>query len=133
MIAVSQEQIIRWQGQKQGDELGGNYINWGMRRCYLATYRAFSAAYIVSRDQGKGAVSVCFSFSVFFPLVVQILHGREREINDMLHIVLIITDNNMNFIIFKAFLYILPHLALTITCLMDGIAGVYRTRPESCS
>lgn len=67
MIAMHWEQIIRWQGQKQGAELGGNYNNPGMRRWYLTPYCAFCAAYIVHRDQCKGTISVYFSVSAFSP------------------------------------------------------------------
>lgn len=132
MIAVYWEQIIRWQGQKQGDKLGGNYNNPGMRRWYLSTSCAFTAVCIVYRHWCKGPFGFIFQ-SVFFSPVVQIFHRREREKSMTSLFFLAITGSNMNlaciwhFTVFKPFLYVLPHLALTMACLVGDSFQVYKT------
>lgn len=134
MIAVCWEQIIRWQGQEQRDELEGNYSNPGMRRWCLSTYCEFNAVCIVYRDQCKRATLVYFSVSAYFPLWFK-SYPEGKKINQWRFMVfLVITGNNMNlaciwfFIVFQTFLHILPHLALAIACVMDD-----RTCHESCS
>lgn len=67
MIATYAEQIIRWQGHKQGDGLESNYDNLGMRRWCLSAYCVFNAVYIVNEDQCKGASWFIFSLCTFPP------------------------------------------------------------------
>lgn len=67
MIATYGEQIMRWQGHKQGDGLGSNYGNLGMRRQCLSAYCEFNAVYIVNEDQCKGAIWFIFSLSTYPP------------------------------------------------------------------
>lgn len=71
MIAAYGEQIIRWQGHKQGDGLGSNHDNLGMRRWCLSAYCEFNAVCMVNEDQCKGAFGLS-SVSALFLLVVQI-------------------------------------------------------------
>lgn len=94
----------------------------------------YCCVYCIQRPVQRGHFGLFFSLCIF-PLVDQILPRREKDKSmTCFTVFLVITGNNMNlaciwlFIVFQTFLHILPHLALTVACLMDD-----RTCPESCS
>lgn len=59
--------MIRWQGQKQRDELEGSYSNPGVRRCVCLLIVSFMLYVLCTETSAKGPFWFIFQSLHFFP------------------------------------------------------------------